>query len=141
MLRCIPAPDHGTSRYEDCAIYSSTLVVPPLPSLRKLALLKTFSPFVFSPTDKGKPSKFMFWQRCFFAASFERGDGEIIHCCHMFRTSPPPVLPHTYRALSRKLGFGLLLVWGRLLLPIILRQPLLVVTGRPIVVPKVFRYL
>ncbi|CAM9095617.1 unnamed protein product, partial [Pylaiella littoralis] len=41
------------------------------------------------------------------------------------------------RALSRKLGFGLLVVWGRLLLPIILRQPLLVVTGRPIVVPKV----
>ncbi|CAM9730869.1 unnamed protein product [Ectocarpus sp. 4 AP-2014] len=40
------------------------------------------------------------------------------------------------RALSRKLGFGLLLVWGRMLLPIILRQPLLVVTGRPIVVPK-----
>lgn len=41
------------------------------------------------------------------------------------------------RALSRKLGFGLLPVWGRLLLPIIVRQPLLVVMGRPIKTPKV----
>ncbi|CAM9759799.1 unnamed protein product, partial [Hapterophycus canaliculatus] len=41
------------------------------------------------------------------------------------------------RALSRKLGFGLLLVWGRLLLPVIRRQPLLAVIGRPIKTPKV----
>ncbi|KAG5176471.1 mono-or diacylglycerol acyltransferase type 2 [Tribonema minus] len=39
------------------------------------------------------------------------------------------------RAISRRLGFGVMPIWGRFGLPVIYRQPLFAITGTPIEVP------